>query len=55
MCYNYFKERKRSKSLQKAEVYLEPRQVSTIELFVNIVDDLIKAPSQMLLKFSKSS
>ena len=29
----YFKEIKRSKSLQKAEAYLEPQRASTIELF----------------------
>ena len=29
----YFKEIKRLKSLQKAEAYLEPKQVSTMELF----------------------
>ena len=29
----YFKERKRVRSLQKAEAYLEPKQASTITLF----------------------
>ena len=29
----YFKEIKRLKSLQKAEAYLEPKRVSTMELF----------------------
>ena len=29
----YFKEIKRWKSLQKAEAYLEPKRVSTMELF----------------------
>ena len=29
----YFKERKRVRSLQKAEAYLEPKQGSTITLF----------------------
>ena len=29
----YFKERKRLKSLQKAEAYLEPKQASTMILF----------------------
>ena len=29
----YFKETKRLKSLQKAEVYLEPMRASTMELF----------------------
>ena len=29
----YFKEKKRLKSLQKAEAYLEPKQVSTVILF----------------------
>ena len=29
----YFKEIKRLKSLQKAEAYLEPKQVSMMELF----------------------
>ena len=37
----YFKERKRLKSLQKAEAYLEPKRESTIELFVNIVNGLL--------------
>ena len=29
----YFKEIKNLKSLQKAEVYLEPKRISTMELF----------------------
>ena len=29
----YFKEIKRSKSLQKTEAYLEPKQASVMELF----------------------
>ena len=29
----YFKEIKRSKSLQKAEAYLEPKRASAMELF----------------------
>ena len=56
-------------SLQKPEAYLEPKQASTIELFVKILFLLtifaIKVPSYMvdwviyrppkILKFSKSS
>ena len=38
----YFKEIKRLKSLHKAEAYLEPKRVSTTELFfVNIFNDLL--------------
>ena len=37
----YFKERKHLKSLQKPEAYLEPKQASTMELFVNILNDLL--------------
>ena len=33
----YFKETKHLQRLQKAEVYLEPKRASTIELFVNIL------------------
>ena len=44
----YFKEGKRLKSLQKTETYLEPKQASAMELFVNILNGLlllqIKAP-----------
>ena len=32
---------KRLKSLQKAEAYLEPKRVSTMELFVNILNSLL--------------
>ena len=32
----YYKEIKRSKSLQKAEAYLESKRTSTMELFVDI-------------------
>ena len=38
---NYFKERNRLKSLQKAEAYLEAKQASTMELFVNILNGLL--------------
>ena len=31
---NYFKETKSLKSLQKAEVYLEPKRASTMEFFL---------------------
>ena len=34
----YFKEIKLLKSLQKAEAYLEPKQASMMELFVNILN-----------------
>ena len=34
----YFKVMKRLKSLQKAEAYLEPKQASMMELFVNILN-----------------
>ena len=36
LIYNvkYFKEIKRSKSVQKAEAYLEPKRISTMELFL---------------------
>ena len=37
----YLKEIKRLKSLQKAEVYLEPKRISTMELFVNILNGLL--------------
>ena len=37
----YFKEIKRLKSLQKAEAYLEPKQTSTMKLFVNILNSLL--------------
>ena len=37
----YFKEIKRWKSLQKAEAYLEPKRVSTMELFVNKLNSLL--------------
>ena len=40
---NYFKEKKRLKSLQKAETYLEPKQASRMELFVNIHNGLLFA------------
>ena len=33
----YFKEIKRSKSLQKAEGYLEPKPASTMELFCEYI------------------
>ena len=38
---NRFKERKRLKSLRKAEAYLEPKQESMTELFVNILNGLL--------------
>ena len=45
----HFKEIKRLKSLQKAEVYLEPKRTSTMELFCEYTQMLtifaIKAPS----------
>ena len=38
----YFKEIKRLKSLQKAEVYLEPERASTMEsFFVNMLNGLL--------------
>ena len=37
----YFKEIKLLKSLQKAEAYLEPKQASMMELFVNILNGLL--------------
>ena len=37
----YFKIMKRLKSLQKAGAYLEPKQASVMELFLNILNDLI--------------
>ena len=36
----YFKERKYLKSLQKAETCLEPKRVSVMDLFVNILNGL---------------
>ena len=33
----YFKEIKRSKSLQKAEAYLEPKRASTMKLFCEYI------------------
>ena len=45
----YFKEIKRSRSLQKEEAYLEPKRASTMELFGEYISRLtifaIKAPS----------
>ena len=38
---NPLKKIKRLKSLQKAEVYLEPTRASTMELFVNILNGFI--------------
>ena len=38
---NPLKKIKRLKSLQKAEVYLEPTRASTMELFVNILKGFI--------------
>ena len=35
---SYFKERKRLKTLQKAQAYLEPMRASTMKLFVNILN-----------------
>ena len=63
----YFKEINCLKSLQKAEAYLEPKRISTMELFCEYTERLtifaIKAPSKILnwviyrspeiLKFSK--
>ena len=40
MYLKYFKEI-RLKRLQKAEAYLEPKRASTIELFVNLLKDLL--------------
>ena len=37
----YFKKRKRLENLQKAKAYLEPKRVSTMELFVKILNDLL--------------
>ena len=37
----YFKEIQCLKSLQKTEAYLEPKQVSMMELFVNILNGLL--------------
>ena len=37
----YFKEIKRLKSPQKAEAYLEPKQASSMELFMNILKCLL--------------
>ena len=34
---SHFKEIKRSKSLQKAEAYLEPKRASTMELFCEYI------------------
>ena len=58
----YFKEIKRLESLQKAEVYLEPKWISMMELFGGYTFK-IKAPSEIfdwvvyrlpkILKFSK--
>ena len=36
-----FKEITNFKSLQKAEAYLEPERAFTMELFVNILNDLL--------------
>ena len=39
--YIDLKEIKRLKSLQKAEAYLEPKQTSMMELFMNILNSLL--------------
>ena len=37
----YYRERKPLDSLQKAGAYLEPKRASPMELFVNILNDLL--------------
>ena len=51
----YFQEIKRLKSLQKAEVFLEPKQVSMVELFCEYTSRLtiFAIRPLQILKFSK--
>ena len=43
----YFKEIKRLQSLQKADGYLEPKQVSMMGFFVNILNSLLFLQSKL--------